>query len=664
MNRPTTVLSLGEMQRLNAPSGRLRRPLWRLGALIAGCVLLPFALPAQLPTPTYGWNLGNTLEPPGGEGTWGPAATQNLINAVADGGFNTIRLPVAWDSHANQSTLEIDPAWMARVKQVVDWCYERNLHVLLNIHWDNGWLENNITDTVDPTIDAKMRSYWTQIATTFAEYDHRLLFAGANEPDCDTAAEWATLRSYYNTFISAVRATGGYNADRWLVVQGPKTNYELSDQLITSMPEDSTPGRLALEVHHYTPYPFTIMSADEWWGKMSYFWGKDYHHPTRIDRNATFDEEDAVEAMFQLMADRFISQGIPVILGEFHAMKRVGYPDLTGGDFDLHVASRNYFHRYLVEAANRHGIMPIYWDIAGLMFDWTTGAVTDPDNLRALTGREPPLDPTASRLANVSVRAKSGTDADALIVGFYVAGTGSKPILIRGIGPSLEPFGIGGFLPDPVLSLVGAAAAPIAENDDWGSDALAVTPVAARLGAFTLDETSRDAAVLATLPTGAFSARILDKTGRVGVTLAETYDADLWGTARLVNISARTWVGQGEDNLIAGFVVSGSNPKTVLIRAVGPGLVQFGVSGVLADPILQVFRSGEQEHLYQNDDWQTTSSSQLVASAADATGAFELAEGSKDAALLVKLLPGLYSAVVSGTNHQTGVALVEVYEVQ
>jgi aryl-phospho-beta-D-glucosidase BglC (GH1 family) len=116
---------------------------------------------AQLPTPTYGWNLGNTLEPPSGEGTWGPAATQAMINAVADSGFNTIRLPVAWNSHANQSTYVIDPAWMARVKQVVDWCYAKNLTVIVNCHWDGGWLENNITDTVNPTINAKMQSYWT-----------------------------------------------------------------------------------------------------------------------------------------------------------------------------------------------------------------------------------------------------------------------------------------------------------------------------------------------------------------------------------------------------------------------------------------------------------------------------------------------------------------------
>jgi len=125
---------------------------------MACLLMLPLAALSQLPSPTYGWNLGNTLEPPTGEGSWGPPATQNLINGVAGAGFNTVRLPVAWNSHANQSTYQIDAAWMARVKQVVDWCYAKNLYVIINSHWDNGWLENNITGSVDSTINAKQQA--------------------------------------------------------------------------------------------------------------------------------------------------------------------------------------------------------------------------------------------------------------------------------------------------------------------------------------------------------------------------------------------------------------------------------------------------------------------------------------------------------------------------
>jgi endoglucanase len=352
---------------------------------------------AQLPTPTYGWNLGNTLEAPDGEGTWSPLATQSLINTVGDSGFNVVRLPVAWNSHANQSTYQIDSAWMARVKQVVDWCYARKLTVIINSHWDRGWLERNITDTVDPTINAKMQAYWTQIANTFKNYGTGVLFAGTNEPDCTTAAQWKTLLAYHQTFVNAVRATGGNNSNRWLVIQGPKTDINLTDQLMTSLPSDSASGRLAVEVHYYDPFSFTLQDKDEDWGKKFYFWGQGYHHATRTDRNTSFQEEAHVDAQFQKMANKFVSQGIPVIIGEFAAMKRTGQSDLTGTDLSLHLASRTYFHRYVVNSANSKGLKPIYWDIAGLMFDWSTGAITDKDTVRALTGG-PALPPPPPRL--------------------------------------------------------------------------------------------------------------------------------------------------------------------------------------------------------------------------------------------------------------------------
>jgi aryl-phospho-beta-D-glucosidase BglC (GH1 family) len=286
---------------------------------------------------------------------------------------------------------------MARVKQVVDWCYARKLTVIINSHWDRGWLERNITDTVDPTINAKMQAYWTQIANTFKNYGTGVLFAGTNEPDCTTAAQWKTLLAYHQTFVNAVRATGGNNSNRWLVIQGPKTDINLTDQLMTSLPSDSASGRLAVEVHYYDPFSFTLQDKDEDWGKKFYFWGQGYHHATRTDRNTSFQEEAHVDAQFQKMANKFVSQGIPVIIGEFAAMKRTGQSDLTGTDLSLHLASRTYFHRYVVNSANSKGLKPIYWDIAGLMFDWSTGAITDKDTVRALTGG-PALPPPPPRL--------------------------------------------------------------------------------------------------------------------------------------------------------------------------------------------------------------------------------------------------------------------------
>jgi aryl-phospho-beta-D-glucosidase BglC (GH1 family) len=378
-----------------------RRTLNRIAAAIASFLILPLTLVAQLPNPTYGWNLGNTMEPPSGEGTWAPAATQSLINQVRASGFNTIRIPIAWNSHANQTTYQIDAAWMARVKQVVDWCYAANLTVVINSHWDNGWLDSKLDGNVDADVNAKMQSYWTQIATTFINYDSKLLFAGANEPPADTAAKMAELATYYQTFVNAVRATGGQNTNRWLVLSGPSTNIDLTDSLMNTLPSDPTPGRLVVEVHDYSPYQYTLMTQDETWGKMFYFWGQGYHHPTRLDRNSSWGEEDYIISQYEKMRIKFTSKGVPVLLGEFGTGLRTGYADLTGADYNLHVASRTYWNKTLLDLANARGLRPVYWDNgwAGKdgfgLFDRVTSAVLDQASITSLTGG-PALPPPTS----------------------------------------------------------------------------------------------------------------------------------------------------------------------------------------------------------------------------------------------------------------------------
>ena len=188
--------------------------------LRAAATNLPASMP--LPMPTYGWNLGNTME-----ATWGvPNRTAAPFYTAANAGFNAVRIPCAWDFNAttnitgNVTNYPINPAFMAQVKQVVDWAIAAGMYVVINDHWDDGWLENNIGTTVDPTINAKMNSYWTQIATAFAGYDNHLLFAGANEPNVNSPAEMTTLMFYYQTFVNAVRGVGGNNTNRWLVLQG------------------------------------------------------------------------------------------------------------------------------------------------------------------------------------------------------------------------------------------------------------------------------------------------------------------------------------------------------------------------------------------------------------------------------------------------------------
>jgi aryl-phospho-beta-D-glucosidase BglC (GH1 family) len=321
-----------------------------------------------------------------------------MINSVAAAGFNTIRIPVAWNSHASQTApYTINPFWMNRVKEVVDWSLDAGLTVVINSHWDGGWFESNIGTTVNPTINAKMNSYWTQIANNFAGYDERLLFAAANEPnirddELDNVAQMSTLTSYYQTFVNAVRGTGGSNTSRWLVVQGPNTDIDMTDSLMNTLPSDPTENRLAVEVHYYDPFQFSLMLNDEWWGNQFYFWGDDHNSATLPTRNATHSEEDHLVVQLQKMNTKFVSQGIPVILGEFSATNRTGNSELTGDDLDLHLASRLYYHELIVDTANSMGIAALYWDNGwtGLngsgIFNRDSATVFDQDTVDALTG--------------------------------------------------------------------------------------------------------------------------------------------------------------------------------------------------------------------------------------------------------------------------------------
>jgi hypothetical protein len=168
---------------------------------------------------------------------------------VKAAGFNTIRIPVAWDNHADQATGKIDAAWMDRVNEVVGYCINDSLYVILNIHWDNGWLENNCTLAQKEAVNKKQENYWTQIADRFEPFNGHLLFASANEPNVENAEQMSVLMSYHQTFIDAVRATGGNNSTRVLIVQGPSTDIEKSDQLMETMPSDPAENLLMFEVH-------------------------------------------------------------------------------------------------------------------------------------------------------------------------------------------------------------------------------------------------------------------------------------------------------------------------------------------------------------------------------------------------------------------------------
>ena len=295
------------------------------------------------------------------------------------------------------------------------------------------------------------------------------------------------------------------------------------------------------------------------------------------------------------------------------------------------------------------------------------GTVTSPP---ALITAEPPL---PGRLVNLSVRTTAGTAAQTLTVGFTIGPGAPKPMLVRGIGPSLTPFGVTGWLADPQLQLFAApASTPLATNDNWGGT-LALSTSFASVGAFALAPVSLDSALARILPSGNYTVQITGAAGTTGIALAELYDADptplgappLVAVSRLTNASARAQVGIGASVLIAGFSVSGNVPKTILIRAIGPSLTAFNVAGVLADPFLNLYR--ETTLVAANDNWGSSTASSnptALSTAFSSVGAFVLTSTtSRDSALLVTLAPGAYTAQVSGTGTTTGVALVEIYEV-
>lgn len=268
---------------------------------------------------------------------------------------------------------------------------------------------------------------------------------------------------------------------------------------------------------------------------------------------------------------------------------------------------------------------------------------------------------TDSRIINLSTRGRAGTGPNQMIVGFVV--DGPKSLLVRAAGPALSALGVNDVLPDPQLTLQGIASDFERSNDNWQQGP--VTPALfSRVGALPFAANSRDAALVLDVGAQNYTAVAADIAGRSGIALVEAYDADAApgaaSNSRLLNLSTRGDVGTGENALIAGFVLSGTQPRRILIRAIGPSLARFNVPGVLTDPVLTLYRSGAS--IATNDDWELSRSPAAVAATAQFVGAFPLEPNSLDAALLVTLSPGAYTAIVSSANNTTGLALVEIYD--
>lgn len=325
-----------------------------------------------------GWNLGNTLEAAASptsanELMWGNAkTTKNLIDKVKAAGFDAIRIPCAWSGYIeDQTTHKIKDSWLERVKEVVDYCVANDMHVIINIHWDGGWLEEHPNNASKVAVNLKQKALWQQIAVYFRDYDEHLLFAGTNEVHADyntpSAEHIAVQQSFNQTFVDAVRATGGKNAYRNLVVQAYNTNIDWAVTKFT-MPTDVIAKRLMLEVHFYDPYEFALDEKSD-----KYLWGKDFKGSPNTP---TWGQEDWVDTKFASMKTKFVNLGIPVILGEYGATLRSVGPNQAN-----HVKARNYYLNYVNKAAKLNGLIPFYWDNGSTvangsgLFDRSSGQV-------------------------------------------------------------------------------------------------------------------------------------------------------------------------------------------------------------------------------------------------------------------------------------------------
>lgn len=287
-----------------------------------------------------GWNLGNTLDAIGNqkgpetERVWGnPKTTQEMIDAVIDQGFNVIRIPVTWDSHMGEAPeYEVWPAWMDRVQEVVDYAYNRGVYVIINLHHE-GW--HFPSEENKESASQQLMALWTAIATRFRDYDEHLIFEALNEPrKTGTSVEWnggdkegRDVVNYFNqVFVDAVRATGGNNTTRNLMVPGYAASSNDTALKGIVLPKDD---HLIVSVHAYTPYDFALNTAG---------------------RSTWNNDTKEIDHLMELLDELFLSKGVPVIIGEFGALNKDNEEE------------RAQWARYYVSKAREYGVPCIWWD--------------------------------------------------------------------------------------------------------------------------------------------------------------------------------------------------------------------------------------------------------------------------------------------------------------
>ena len=287
-----------------------------------------------------GWNLGNTLDAIGSgvsinsETAWGnPRTTQEMIDTIIDQGFNVIRIPVSWGGHMSGAPYyNVMPTWMDRVQEVVDYAYNRGVYVIVNIHHEDWHFPSE--ENKDAAAE-QLSALWTAIATRFRDYDEHLIFEGMNEPrKTGTNVEWnggdqegRDVVNYLDqVFVDAVRATGGNNTIRNLMVPGYAASSADAALKGIVLPQDE---HLIVSVHAYSPYDFALNTAGR----------------------STWDNDTRdIDHLMELLDDLFLSKGVPVIIGEFGAMNKDNE------------AERVQWAEYYVGKAREYGIPCIWWD--------------------------------------------------------------------------------------------------------------------------------------------------------------------------------------------------------------------------------------------------------------------------------------------------------------
>lgn len=322
-----------------------------------------------------GINLGNTYEACGdwiaqwGDGTpesyetaWGsPVITEEMIKGYADAGFGVLRVPVAW-SNLMGDNYTISPAYAEAVKEVVDWAIKYDLYVIVNLHYDNGWLEHFPTDKENCM--AKYRRIWEQVSELFKEYEEHLVFESQNE-ELGWSSVWnpyggtkgkeesfALVNEVNQVFVDVVRASGGNNGKRHLLISGYNTNIDYTSDELFKMPSDPA-GRCAISVHYYTPATFAILTEDASWGKAQTTWG-------------SAEEIKELEKYMDMMKVNFVDKGIPVIIGEYGCPTENKEPE-----------SVRLFLSAVCGEAYERGMCPVLWSTPGGHYDRNTCKMID-----------------------------------------------------------------------------------------------------------------------------------------------------------------------------------------------------------------------------------------------------------------------------------------------